>query len=398
MMHSQTRPFYATAFFSHAFRPFFLLGSLYAATAVLIWLPAFFGELTLHSAFAPLDWHVHEMLFGYISAVVAGFLFTAIPNWTGRLPLRGPALLGLVAVWLAGRVAVAVSEMTGWLPALIIDCGFLAAVSAAAVREIAAGKNWRNLKVVGLVGLLLAANVAFHLEVKFHGAADTSIRAGIALIVLLVSVIGGRVVPSFTRNWLARENPGRLPIPFSGFDKMVLAASAASLVLWVVRPAGGITAVLLAVAGLLQCVRLSRWAGDRTWRDRLVLVLHIGYGFIALGFLLVAAGAAGLEPASAGMHAWMVGGAGVMTLAIMTRASLGHTGRPLVASHATQVIYAAIAIAALSRIAAVIVPAQSMLLLHVAAAFWAMAFLGFVVCFAPVLFGARPGTRDLRAR
>ena len=214
------------------FRPFFLLGSIYAGLAVLVWLPVFYGELQLTSAFAPRDWHVHEMLYGYLPAVITGFLFTAIPNWTGRLPIRGTPLLALVLVWITGRVAVTFSAETGWLVAMLVDTGFLALVAAAAAREILAGRNWRNLNVVLLVLLLLTGNVAFHLEAHFHRAADLGIRIGIAVVVLLISLIGGRIIPSFTRNWLVRENPGRLPVPFGRFDVIVVAISALALLCW----------------------------------------------------------------------------------------------------------------------------------------------------------------------
>jgi NnrS protein len=201
-------------------------------------------------------------------------------------------------------------------------------VAAAAAREILAGRNWRNLNVVMLVLLLLAGNIAFHLEAHFDGAADTGIRIGIAVVVVLIPLIGGRIIPSFTRNWLVRENPGRLPTPFGRFDVIVVAIGALALAVWVVSPAGRLTGAGLAIAGLLHLVRLGRWAGDRTWRERLVLILHVGYAFVPLGFLLNAASAFELVPVGAGIHAWMVGAAGTMTLAVMSRATLGHTGQP----------------------------------------------------------------------
>jgi len=231
------------------FRPFFLFGSIYAGLAILVWLPVFYGELTLTSAFAPRDWHVHEMLYGYLPAVITGFLFTAIPNWTGRLPIQGTPLLTLVIVWVAGRLSVTFSAETGWLAAMLIDASFLLLVALAAAREIIAGRNWRNLAVVMLVLLLLAGNVAFHLEAHFAGAADISIRIGIAVVVLLISLIGGRIVPSFTRNWLVRENPGRLPAPFGRFDMIVVAVSALALMAWVADSASQYTGAALALAG-----------------------------------------------------------------------------------------------------------------------------------------------------
>lgn len=387
---SRPRVYQGWPLLAGSFRPFFLLGSIHAGLAILVWLSAFYGELTLTSAFAPRDWHVHEMLYGYLPAVITGFLFTAIPNWTGRLPIQGTPLLVLVLVWIAGRLGVTFSASTGWLAALLVDASFLLLVAAAATREIMAGRNWKNLNVVVLIVLLLAGNVAFHLEAHYHGLAETGIRIGIAVVVLLISLIGGRIIPSFTRNWLVREHPGRLPAPFGRFDMIVVAISALTLAAWVVGSSSRITGAALALAGLLHLVRLARWAGDRTFRERLLLILHIGYAFVPFGFLLNAAAAFDLVPPSAGIHAWMAGAAGTMTLAVMSRATLGHTGRALTASRTTQAIYLAIIVAALARICAVIHPAQSEALLHLAAFAWAAAFLGFAVAFGPLLAGADP--------
>jgi uncharacterized protein involved in response to NO len=204
---------------------------------------------------------------------------------------------------------------------------------------------------------------------------------------LLITIIGGRIVPSFTRNWLVRENPGRLPAPFGRFDILIIAVGALALASWVVSPAGQFTGIALACAGVLHLVRLGRWAGDRTWRERLLLILHVGYAFVPLGFLLNAASAFGRVPMSAGIHAWMAGAAGIMTLAVMSRATLGHTGQPLTASIATQAIYAAIIVAALSRICAVMYPLHSEPLLHLAAFAWAAAFFGFALAYGRLLIG-----------
>jgi uncharacterized protein involved in response to NO len=379
------RPYAGPALFSYGFRPFFLFGSLYAGVAGLAWLPVFTGELTLLSAFAPRDWHVHEMLYGYVPAVVTGFLLTAIPNWTGRLPLQGMPLIVLVTAWFAGRIAVTLSAAIGWFPAALIDAGFLVLVAAAAAREIIAGRNWRNLKIVSLVVLLATGNICFHLEAHLAGAADYSIRLGLAIIVMLITLIGGRIVPSFTRNWLVRENPGRLPVSFNRFDAIVVVASAATLALWIITPRSLGTGIALIVAGALQAVRLTRWAGDRTARERLVLILHLGYAFVPLGFLLLGAASFDLLPAAAGIHAWAAGAVGTMTLAVMTRASLGHTGHALVASRGTQAVYVAVVLAAVTRIAASLAPAYFIPLLVAAAVLWTFAFLGFGIAYGQTL-------------
>ena len=208
------RPYSGPSLFSYGFRPFFLFGALYAGLAISIWLPLFYGSLALRTAFTPLDWHVHEMLYGYLPAVVTGFLLTAIPNWTGRLPLQGGPLVFLLAVWAAGRLVVLISAEIGWLTAAIIDSSFLFVVVAAAAREIMAGRNWANLKVLLPLSTLGLGNLGFHIEAHFRGTADYSIRIGIAAVVVLIMLIGGRIIPSFTRNWLVRDNPGRLPICF----------------------------------------------------------------------------------------------------------------------------------------------------------------------------------------
>jgi uncharacterized protein involved in response to NO len=389
----RSRAYTGWPLFANGFRPFFLLGAIQAGLSILVWLPVLYGELGLASAFAPRDWHVHEMLYGYLPAIVTGFLFTAIPNWTGRLPLRGRPLAFLVVVWIAGRLAVTFSATLGWWAAMLVDAGFLFLVAAAAAREIAAGRNWKNLSVVALVVLLFAGNVAFHLEAHYRGAADFGTRIGIAVIVMLISLIGGRIVPSFTRNWLVRENPGRLPVPFGRFDMIVVALGALALAGWVVAPDARIAGTALGVACVLHLVRLARWAGDRTLRERLLTILHVGYFFLPLGFLLNAAAAFDLLPPSAGVHAWMAGGAGTMTLAVMTRASLGHTGHALTASAGTQAIYAAVIIAAVARICAVIHTTSGEFLLYVAALAWAAAFLGFALAYGPLLLGRRDPRR-----
>jgi uncharacterized protein involved in response to NO len=305
------------------------------------------------------------------------------------LPIQGMPLFTLVAVWIAGRIAVTISAEIGWLPAAIIDAAFLAMVVAATAREIIVGANWRNLRVIGLVILLLIGNIAFHIEAHVQGSAEYGVRIGIAATVLLIVLIGGRIIPSFTRNWLARENPGRLPVPFARFDAVVVALTAATLILWTAQPTGRITAAALATISILHIVRLARWAGDRTFRDRLVLILHVGYVFVPIGFLLASLAALYIVMADAGNHAWTVGAAGTMTLAVMTRASLGHTGNVLAASATTQAIYAAIVIATLARICSALEPAWSGLLLDIAAIAWCIAYFGFAGSFGPLLIGSR---------
>jgi uncharacterized protein involved in response to NO len=378
------------ALFAYGFRPFFLGGAAWSVACIVLWVPQFMGHLALHTAYAPLDWHIHEMLYGYVAAVVAGFLLTAVPNWTGRLPICGAPLMALAALWLLGRVAVLASAQIGLPLAALIDVAFLVALAFVAAREIVAGENWRNLRVLVLIGIFIAGNIVFHIEVYLTGSADYGIRIGIGAMITLISLVGGRIVPSFTRNWLVRENPGRLPIPFSRFDIVTIALGFVALALWVALPENQITGGALIAAAILQTVRLARWAGDRTVADRLVLVLHVGYAFVPLGFALVGLSILNpaLVPRSAGIHAWTAGAIGMMTLAVMTRASLGHTGQPLVASRGTQIIYALALIAAVLRIAASL--NGSMPVMEFAAVAWVAAFGGFVLLYGSLLGRAQP--------
>jgi uncharacterized protein involved in response to NO len=375
------RDYEGPALLSYGFRPFFLFGSLYAGLAILAWLPMFYGELELSTAFAPRDWHIHEMLYGYLSAVITGFLLTAVPNWTGRFPLQGRPLLFLVLVWTMGRLAVTTSAWIGWGAAAVIDVSFLLLVAAAMACEIIKAKNWRNLKVLIALTILTAGNITFHLEAHFSGVADYGARIGVAATIMLIMVIGGRIVPSFTRNWLARENPGRLPASFGTFDMVSMAGAGVALLAWVIAPDRQVTGIALIAAGAAQTVHLARWAGDRTWRDRLVLILHIAYAFVPLGFVLTGLASLDLLAVGAGIHAWTGGAMGTMTLAVMSRASLGHTGRALVATMSTQALYVLIVVAALARVCAAIHPDWSVALLHVAGLSWAGAFVGFALSY-----------------
>lgn len=383
---AQIRAFEGPALLSYGFRPFFLFGAVWAAAAVALWLPMLSGHLALPSAFTPVEWHVHELIFGYVPAIVAGFLLTAVPNWTGRLPVVGTRLLMLFLAWLAGRIAVFFSLWIGAWVAAVVDLAFLVALAGVIGREIVASRNTRNLKVLVGVALLLAGNALFHVEAATGIGDGHGTRLGIAVTLMLIMLIGGRIIPSFTRNWLARRGPGRLPTPFDRLDMAIMGASAVALVSWIVLPHALTTAILAALAGALNTARLFRWAGERTGSEPLVLILHIAYAFVPTGFFLLALGI--LRPdivlPSGALHGWTTGAIGAMTLAVMTRASLGHTGQPLAATRPIQLIYAAVVVAALARIAAAFDVMREPML-HLSATAWVAAFVGFVVVYAPLL-------------
>ncbi len=387
----QMRAWQGPAILSYGFRPLFLGAGIWAALAMALWIATISGALALPTRFAPIDWHAHELLYGYLPAVMAGFLFTAVPNWTGRLPIVGWPLLALAAVWLGGRVAITTSALLPRATAPAFDLAFLALVGAMIGREILAGKNWRNLPVLAAVGLLWVGNLLFHFEAG-GGAASGGFgaRIGIAVAVFLILLIGGRIVPSFTRNWLAQRGPGQLPAPTDRLDATALAVAGLALVAWIAAPAASATGALCFAAGVVHLVRLARWTGWRTFAEPLVAVLHVGYLFAPIGFLTVAVSILVprvLAPGAA-LHAWTAGAVGVTTLAVMTRASLGHAGWPLAATPTIDAIYAAAIGAAVLRISNGFIPGST-LVVTLAGLLWIAAFGGFAIAFFRLLIMPR---------
>ncbi|MBL8659533.1 MAG: NnrS family protein [Rhodospirillales bacterium] len=380
------------AILAYGFRPFFLAAAVWAVVSLALWLAFLEGAPVVASAFDPLLWHAHEMIFGFVGAAITGFLLTAIPNWTGRMPLQGWPLLGLVSLWLAGRIVVAVSASIGAAPAAVIDLVFYAAVLAVVVREVIAGKNWRNLIMVAAVATFLAANALMHAEAM--GLAETAQlgwRLGVSVAVMLIALIGGRIIPSFTRNWLAKREAPRLPAPFRGIDRATLIVTLVALIAWTLSPESPVTAVLASVAAIANLVRLARWEGHATWAEPLVLILHLGYAWIWIGFALLAAGIfSPAVPPIVAVHAFSAGAMATMIMAVMTRATLGHTGRTLHAGAATSILYVLVTAAAILRVAASLLPAFYHPLLMTSGLAWLAAFLGYAAVYGPMLLRPRP--------
>lgn len=373
------------AIFSYGFRPFFLAAAIWAVLAMADWAAHLHFGIWI-GPFAPVDWHVHELLFGYVSAAIAGFLYTAIPNWTGRMPIRGWPLAAMALLWLLGRVAMAWPYDLDPLAIAIVDAAFLFVMAAVVAREIAAGRNYRNLRVLAPIALLALANACFHAEVILYGVADYSIRLGFAAVLVLVALIGGRVTPSFTRNWLSRQGPGRLPAPFNRVDAVALALLAVAMLIWTALPDWVGAGVLLGLAGVAHLVRLGRWAGERTLSNILLFVLHFFYACLPLGLLALSTGiltdAVGFR--IAGMHILGVGLIGGMTASVMSRATLGHTGRALASTPALTLAFALLAAATLTRVWAAFTPDGPEFLLT-SACLWIAAFAVFLFAMTPWL-------------
>lgn len=389
----QMRAWRGPALLSFGFRPFFLFGALWAVLAMVLWLAALSGVVDLPTRFDPTSWHAHEFLFGYLGAVLAGFLLTAVPNWTGRLPMVGWRLAALFALWLLGRIAVLVSTQLPASAAPVIDLAFPLVLGALILREIVAGKNWRNLIVLALLAVFTLANGLFHIEALRGGypAQGIGLRLGLATAIMMIAVIGGRIIPSFTRNWLVRaEHPARPAPPMQRFDKQVLLFSIAALALWVATPSAQLTSAALIAMGALHLARQARWQAHHTLSEPLVWVLHVAYAFIPLGALALGlAQVFGTAGDAGAQHLWMAGAIGSMTLAVMSRATLGHTGRALTADWRTTALYLCIFGAALARLFSSAVPVMS----HIAGLLWLLAFAGFALAYGPALMRPKPQAR-----
>jgi uncharacterized protein involved in response to NO len=377
------------AILSYGFRPFFLGASIYAAMAVPLWLWMLRSSIAPAGPFTGVAWHAHEMIFGYLGAVMAGFILTAVPNWTGRLPLSGAPLALLFALWIAGRVACfAVSSP---IAATVLDLAFPVALSAAVWREVLAGNNWRNAPVALLITLFAAAGLLHHLGGVWPALSDVAVRLALGVAAIMIALIGGRIVPSFTRNWLVKRGAHRLPASFSRVDQAALLSTVVGALAWNIAPEQVVAGALLLLAGALLAVRLVRWRGFGTWREPIVLVLHFGYAWLA--FALLALGASilvpGLIPPSAALHALTAGAVGTMTLAVMTRATLGHTGRAIETDAATLAVYLIVTVGALLRVAAPLFPAHNMTLLMAGGITWSLAFALFALRYGPMLLTKR---------
>ncbi|MGE0613646.1 MAG: NnrS family protein [Hyphomicrobiales bacterium] len=379
------------AILSYGFRPFFFLAALHAGIAIPAWLSMYLSGYAPHGPFPGLQWHAHEMLFGYLQAVIAGFVLTAIPNWTGRLPLSGWPLAGLVLLWGAGRAANA--AVPDPVAAMAVDAAFPIVLAFAVWREVLAGRNWKNAPVAVMISLFGAANILDHAASLGLAADGFGIRLALAAVAMLLALIGGRIVPSFTRNWLVKQGETALPASMGMLDKAALTGTAAACLAWIAASDATITGLMLIVAGSLLGARLARWRGHRTARAPIVLVLHLGYAWLAVALALLG-GATILPgiPPGAALHALTAGAAGTMTLAVMTRASLGHTGRDIVADRYTVAAYAAVTAGAVLRVAAPFSDGWHAAALSTGGALWSAAFLIFALRYAPILWGRRkPG-------
>ncbi|WEZ85744.1 NnrS family protein (plasmid) [Rhizobium sp. 32-5/1] len=380
--------------FSYGFRPFFLGGAAWACVAMAVWIAAISGRMDIGGSYGAPAWHAHEMLFGFGSAIVAGFLLTAVPNWTGRLPVSGRPLMLLFLIWFAGRAVMLAPDAFGLLPSILVESAFLPTMLVVCLREILAGRKWSDLRVVAGLGALAIANACYHYETVLGGGADHSTRLALAGLTMMIVIVGGRMLPSFTRNWLSKAGRTDFPVPYNRFDLATIVLTVPVFVLWIAQPEGTPTAIAACLAAVLHSVRLRRWGGWKTSAEPLVMVLHVAYAFVPIGFTAISLSAAALLDLSAAIHVFTVGTVSAMMLAVMTRATRGHTGRELTASFPTCFSYGAIFLCALTRPLATLIPEHIVAVYSVAAALWIGAFGLYLIEYAPMLlFRRKPSAR-----
>lgn len=379
------------------FRPFFLSGAIFSIVAIILWLLMYKGTLS----FSPLGggywWHIHEMIFGFGCAIIAGFLLTAVQNWTGVRGAQGNTLLILFLLWLAGRIFLLLPDLLGATLTTLIDLSFLPAVAFVLGKPIIAIKQYRNLFFVPLLLLFTIANLEMHIAIYSPETFSISYSAyaGVMLVVFIMSVMAGRVTPMFTAN--GTKTPKATPLPW--LDNVSNGTLAIAMFYLLLQPVVGFSAmffgVLLVVAGIFQGMRWLRWRPWITLAVPLLWSIHVSIKFIAFGLIVL--GVSYLIPEVPSNHVWhllTVGGMGGLILAMISRVSLGHTGRPLTPPKAMTFAYILITLAALVRVFGPWgLPEKTLIFIDISGTFWLLAFGIFVVTYAPMLMAPRKDGR-----
>jgi uncharacterized protein involved in response to NO len=374
---------------SRGLRPFFLMAGLCALALVPTWVAMLNGLVPVPAWLSPPWWHAHEMVFGFVAAAASGFLLTAVPSWTGTPPVTGGRLAALVGLWLAGRVAMALAGLLPPAAVAVVDLAFLPVLAAVLARPLFSSGQWRNYGFVVILLALAGANLLTHLDATraVGGVAHLGLRLAVFLVVTLLVIIGGRIVPAFTLGALQRAgsdaavrvHPWAGRIAILAVVLFIGSEIAAPRTLWTGAAAG--------VAALALVARMSGWQSVRTLRDPLLWSLHLGYAWVAVGLACIAlADLFWLLPWTTGLHALTAGAFGTMILAVMTRAALGHTGRPLRAPRGIPEAYLLVTAGALLRTSApVLLPEHLLGALAVSGTLWATAFALFLAVYVPIL-------------
>jgi len=382
------KPVFDYPLFAMGFRVFFALAGLSALALIAVWNSMSNGSLHLDNYYPASYWHAHEMLLGYSTAVIAGFLLTAVKNWTGQQTANPDQLAALGFLWIYGRVTPFYSELLPDQLIALIDFAFLPALAYFVTKPLLKTNNYQNLIFTALLLIMAAGNGLIHAEIL--GLTEIGGMAGlklvVALIVMMILVIAGRVFPFFTERGLS----GVICIRNPGLD---MAANVVSLAVFLgmLFDISGILMLIAAIAAVaLNLMRLSGWYNPRIWYVPLLWVLYVGYGWLILGFIAVALAAYSLVSPAVALHAFTVGGVGVLTLGMMARVALGHTGRALKASNVMALAFVLINLAALFRVIfPAVVPAWYGSFVLASSYFWLAAFSLFVFYYLPILSSPR---------
>jgi uncharacterized protein involved in response to NO len=385
--------------FEAGFRPFFLGAAVAAAFGAVGWIVVWHGHAGYEPALPPSLWHGHEMLFGFVAAALAGFLLTAVPNWTGRGPYRGKLLMLLFAVWAAGRISA--WTVSGTAPGLhaVLDVAFLPLLVTTVAVPILRGAARRNLGIVAVLAALSVANAAMHLEAVglAQDTARPALRLAIGLVAVLVAVIGGRIIPAFTGSYLRAKGGPELPSPIAALDRLAIGLLATFALVDLVEPAGAVAGAAALAAGIANGVRLLRWGSRHALDEPMVWVLHAGYLWLALAMLLRGVALlSGDIPETMGLHALTLGAFGMMIVGVMTRATLGHTGRPISADRWTVTAFALVGAGTIGRalVGPLLPGAIGIEVTGLSGAAWAAGFLVFALRYGGVLLKRRADGRE----
>ncbi len=378
--------------FDHGFRPFFLLAGLHAFAVMPVWLYFYPHHGAPFGSLPTMYWHSHEMLYGFVVAAIAGFMLTAVPSWTGTRGFGGVPLIVLVTLWLAGRVAMAsVGSVPFWLVA-IAELAFLPALAALLVPPLFRNGN-RNMRLLVVLGALWLAHAAFFVSLGSGNVAlaGRATNFGINVVLILVTVIGGRIVPAFTANALRRHGETVELTSHAWLEKLVIGSMIAIAIADAFAPTGVVSGALAGIAALVHAYRLSGWRGFRTRGESILWVLHVAYAWLPIGLGLKALWLlGGVSFAMKWQHALAMGVFGTMILAVMTRASLGHTGRMLAVSRPVTVAYVLLSLSVLVRVVGgAFWPERYLLAMSVAGFGWMASFLVYLVVYTPILVGPR---------
>jgi len=370
------------------FRPFFVLGALYSVINLLIW-----GGVYMGYSFAPdfmlnpMSWHAHEMIYGFTMAIVAGFLLTAVANWTGGAPVRHAQLLVLAILWIAGRLVMNVDLGISVFSALIIENAFIPALAVSLAVPLLRSWNKRNFVFLALLATLFACNVCFMLTQQ-----HTPLYIAIMVVITMISLIGGRIIPAFTVAALRRRGEIAHQASLRKLDAMALASLVIIMLVIIANGLQGLPLSVVAFASaVIHMLRLRAYHTRRILNDPMVWILHVGYGWVIVGLVLLALSALNIVSFSIVLHSFTVGAIGSMTIGMMCRVALGHTGRALIANRATTISFILMQAAAIIRIVfPLMVPEYTFLLVGVSALLWAMCFSIYLFVYVPILFKPRP--------